>query len=129
MIKPQDILTTQHGFHSSMIQQPCDLMWSSVITAMLSYGEYYSDALNKNYIEENKNLMRKLEHIGIVLRDQVLVDIDKKKYEEIKLLNDRLIDVMRNLLDATEDKNGQFSSWHKHLRQTTKEARELINGI
>ncbi len=51
---------------------------------------------------------------------------------QFKAMNDtsktlRLIKAMENIIDATEDKNGQFRAWHNHLRKTTQEAKELLS--
>lgn len=37
--------------------------------------------------------------------------------------NEKLRKVLSAIVDATEDKGGQFRAWHNHLRSTTKEAR------
>lgn len=41
--------------------------------------------------------------------------------------NAKLLIALRNVVDACEDKNGQFRAWHQHLREMTKEAKEQIN--
>lgn len=54
-------------------------------------------------------------------------------YEELikqrnTLANENLIlkKALAELVDATEDKNGQFRAWHQHLKQTTSKAKELL---
>lgn len=37
-----------------------------------------------------------------------------------------LEEALRNLTDATDDKNGQFSEWHRNLKKMTKAAKELL---
>lgn len=49
-----------------------------------------------------------------------------KVIEMVRAEAGSLKDALRNLTEATEDKNGQFSAWHRHLREMTKAAKELI---
>jgi hypothetical protein len=37
-----------------------------------------------------------------------------------------LVIALENIVDATEDKNGQFRAWHNHLRKTTSDAKQLL---
>lgn len=38
----------------------------------------------------------------------------------------KLKEAIKNLTDATEDKDGQFKIWHQYLREATKAAKELL---
>lgn len=38
----------------------------------------------------------------------------------------KLKEAIKNLVNATEDKDGQFKIWHQYLRETTKAAKELL---
>lgn len=57
----------------------------------------------------------------VEVETEMLIDLIKDR--------DQLLNDLKNIVDSTEDKNGQFSSWHKHLRQTTNEAKETISKI
>ena len=50
-----------------------------------------------------------------------------KELESLKEENAKLKEAIKNLVDATEDKGGQFRAWHQHLRDTTKAAKQLIS--
>lgn len=48
---------------------------------------------------------------------------------EIEILvqeNKELKEKLLALIEATEDKNGQFSAWHRELRRTVKEAKQTL---
>ncbi len=40
--------------------------------------------------------------------------------------NKELKTKLQNVVDACEDKDGQFRAWHQHLRKCTTEAKELL---
>lgn len=52
--------------------------------------------------------------------DQEVINLKKE--------NKKLRAALANVIEATEDKNGQFRAWHNHLRETTKNAKELLNS-
>lgn len=61
------------------------------------------------------------------LQDEKGVNLDELSKLPTVSENEKLREAIKNLVDATEDKNGQFSAWHKHLREMTKAAKTLIS--
>lgn len=61
------------------------------------------------------------------LRDEKGVDLAELSKLPSASENEKLREALKNLIDATEDKNGQFRAWHNHLREMTKAAKTLIS--
>lgn len=49
--------------------------------------------------------------------------------DEMMRERDALRKALTDIIDATEDKNGQFSAWHKVLRETTKAGKLILNPV
>lgn len=102
--------------------------------------EFYAESLLSRIksleaeVETSDNKNRKLEE-DIKRFGKQLSAFDEAKKKSLELVgyseelveeNERLRKALQNLVDATEDKNGQFRAWHQHLRQMTKEAEDLL---
>lgn len=49
--------------------------------------------------------------------------------EKLEQQNKELKKALKEIIDATEDKGGQFRAWHQHLRSTTSAGRTLLDQL
>lgn len=58
----------------------------------------------------------------------IITGNDAKRFLYLENQNKELKDALMDVVDATEDKGGQFRAWHNHLRDTTKKAKQILNS-
>lgn len=53
----------------------------------------------------------------------------KEELDQALQENKQLREKLAAVIDACEDKGGQFRTWHQHLRETTRAGKELLNNM